>query len=84
MAVAYRGGLVRKLLVDIEEYEVSIRAKLSGGCDALLLALVGVLQVGLLLGFGSVASEAREPVDYGAYQQYVEVVVVEASKIVRG
>ena len=37
---------------------MSIRAKLSGGCDALLLALVGVLQVGLLLGFGSVASDA--------------------------
>jgi len=63
---------------------MSIRAKLSGGCDALLLALVGVFQVGLLLGFGSVASEAREPVEYDTYQKYVEVVVVEAQKVSRG
>jgi hypothetical protein len=71
-------------MVFIEEYEMSIRAKLSGSCDALLLALVGVLQVGLLLGFGGAASEAREPVQYDAHQKHVEVIVVEAPKISRG
>ena len=63
---------------------MSIRAKLSGGCDALLLALVGVFQVGLLLAFGSDASEPRESVDVSTYQKYVEVIVVEAPKVSRG
>ena len=63
---------------------MSIRAKLSGGADALLLALVGVFQIGLLLGFGSHASGSREPVDVSSYQKHVEVIVVEAPKVSRG
>ena len=63
---------------------MSVRAKLSGSCDALLLALAGVFQVGLLLSFGGSASDVRDYVDSDTYQQHVEVIVVEAQKISRG
>jgi hypothetical protein len=84
LAGAYCGGLVRKLLVFIEEYEVSIRSKLAGGCDAVLLVLVGALQAGLLVTFAGTGAERGEPVGIDTEQVHVEVVVVEATKIARG
>lgn len=66
---------------------MSIRAKLIGGCDALLLAVIGAFQIGMLIAIASVApSQAvlvqHDPIAVDTAQ--VEVIVVEASKISRG
>ena len=84
LAAAHRDGIVRKLLVLFEEYEMSIRSKILGSCDAVLIAIVGALQLGLILAFTGTASHVDESVGIETDQAYVEVVVVEASKISRG
>lgn len=61
---------------------MSIRAKLIGGCDALLLALMGTFQIGMLIAIASVAPVRHAPIAVDTAQ--VEVVVVEATKISRG
>jgi hypothetical protein len=70
-------------LVLFEEYEMSIRAKILGSCDAVLIAIVGALQVGLIVAFAGTTADALEPV-IDTEQAQVEVVVVEATKISRG
>jgi hypothetical protein len=68
--------------------ETKFKSRLMGGCDGLLLVLVGALQIGLLIGFTAVSAARSEAVDSAqapvARQAYVEVVVVEATKISRG
>jgi hypothetical protein len=85
-------------LAFVEEYEVSVKfesqarfpSKLIGDCDALLLALVGALQIGLLMTFVDVSSARGDAVIIDpdqasvARQAYVEVIVVEARKVSRG
>ena len=61
---------------------MSIRAKLIGGCDALLLALMGTFQIGMLIAIASVAPLQTAPIAIDT--AHVEVVVVEATKISRG
>jgi len=61
---------------------MSIRAKLLGGCDALLLTLMGVFQIGMLIAVASVAPVRRDPIELDT--AHVEVIVVAASKISRG
>ena len=66
---------------------MSIRAKLIGGCDALLLAVIGAFQIGMLMAIASVAPSRgalaqHEPIAVDT--AHVEVVVVEASKNSRG
>lgn len=61
---------------------MSIRARLIGGCDALLLALMGTFQLGMLIAIASVAPVRHDPIAVDS--AHVEVVVVEASKISRG
>lgn len=61
---------------------MSIRAKVIGGCDALLLSLMGAFQVGMLIAVASVAPVRHGPITVDT--AHVEVMVVEASKISRG
>ena len=61
---------------------MSIRAKLLGGCDALLLTLMGVFQIGMLIAVASVAPVRHDPIALDT--AHVEVIVVAASKISRG
>lgn len=66
---------------------MSIRAKLTGACDALLLTVMGTFQVGMLIAIASVAPLQAAPVRHDPIAvdtAHVEVVVVEASKISRG
>jgi hypothetical protein len=66
---------------------MSIRAKLTGACDALLLTVIGTFQIGLLIAIGSVASLQAAPVSHDPItvdSAHVEVVVVQATKISRG
>lgn len=61
---------------------MSIRAKLIGGCDALLLAVMGTFQIGMLIAIASVAPVRHDSIAVDT--AHVEVVVVSASKISRG
>lgn len=62
---------------------MSIQSKLIGGCDALLLALVAVMQTGLLVTAVQAWVDRPAARDGVAEQRYVEVVVVEAARISR-
>ena len=71
---------------------MSIRAKLIGGCDAMLLASMGAFQIGMLIAIASVAPLQAAPSQAAPVRHdsialdtaHVEVVVVEAAKISRG
>ena len=82
LAVTNCCGLVRKLLVFIEEYEMSMKSKLMGACDALLLAAVGAFQIGILVTLTAVAPAQTDAVSID--NAHVEVIVVEATKFSRG